>query len=214
MTEYHMYGVTLSNVQIGKIINAAKKHSSVNIRLKKDCLRGDHKLPLTQTQINRITKSKTGLDLTLSYAQIKHINTFISHLEEKHGGFLPLLSLIPLIVGALGAAGGVAGGVASAVSASNNAKAAAAAQVETDRHNREIEAQLKTGNGVVSDFVGKTPVFGRFLKPLLEKIGLGMGDCKKVMNGDCVCMGKGLYLKPYGGGLFIGPQGSGLFLRP
>src|SRR5271169_751454 len=214
MTEYHLYGLTLSNAQVSKIINAAKKHSSVKIRLVKDRLRGNHKLPLTQTQINRINKSKTGLDLTLSYVQIKHINTLISSLEKKQGGFLPLLSLIPIIVGALGAAGGVAGGVASAVSASNNAKAAAAAQAETERHNREIEAQLKTGNGIVSEVVGKVPVIGQFLKPLLEKIGLGLNDCNKIMNGGCVCTGKGLYLKPYGGGLFIGAQGSGLFSGP
>jgi hypothetical protein len=114
----------------------------------------------------------------------------------------------------------VAGGVASAVSASNNAKAAAAAQAETERHNRELEAQLKTGTGVISDLAGKTPLIGSFLQPFLQKIGLGINDCNKIMNGGCVCMkkfGKGLYLRPYGGGLFIGPQppqGSGLFLQP
>ena len=73
MTEYHLYGLTLSNAQVSKIIKAAKNHSSVKIRVVKDRLRGDHKLPLTQTQINRINKSKRGLDLTLSHDQIKHI---------------------------------------------------------------------------------------------------------------------------------------------
>jgi hypothetical protein len=228
MTEYHMHGLSLTENQVNKIINAAQKRTSVAIRLTNANLHGNVTLPLTQTQINRINKAKAGMILNLSFSQIKHIDTMVSKLQNEHkrkiGGFLPLLSLIPLIVGALGAAGGVAGGVASAVSAANNAKAAVAAQAETERHNREVEAQLKTGgptlstgSGVVSDFVGKTPLIGSFLKPLLEKLGLGVGDYNKIINGGCVCLkqfGKGLYLKPYGGGLFIGPQGSGLYLGP
>jgi len=217
MTEYKMHGLTLSDGQLHKIMSGAEKHAPVTIRLTNSNLHGNHKLPLTQTQINRINKTKTGMNLKLSYSQIKHIGGMASHFQEEHmkktGGFLPLLSLIPLVVGALGAAGGVAGGVASAVSAANNAKAAVAAQAETERHNREIEAQLKAGSGIVSDFVSKAPLIGSHLKLLLEKLGLGIRDCNKVFNGGCVCMkkfGNGLYLKPYGGGLFIGPQGSGI----
>ena len=41
--------------------------------------------------------------------------------DTKTGGILPLLSLIPLIAGAIGAAGGVAGGVAKSVEAANTA---------------------------------------------------------------------------------------------
>ncbi|HLX53059.1 MAG TPA: hypothetical protein VKR58_03930, partial [Aquella sp.] len=89
---------------------------------------------------------------------------------------------------------------------------------ETERHNREVEAQLKAGNGigngVVSNTVGKVPVIGSVLKPLLEKIGLGIEDQNKLMKGGCVKCGKGLYLKPYGAGLFLGPRGGGLFLGP
>jgi hypothetical protein len=209
MTDYHMYGLSLSKNQIQKIATAAKKPHEVTIRLSKNSLHGDHKLPLTQRQINRIKKSKTGIDLLLSVSQLQHL--------EKTGGFIPLLALLPAIFGGLGAAGGLAGGIASAVSSAKNAKAAAAAQAETERHNREVEAQLKAGSGVVSEFVAKVPVIGSFLKPLLEKIGLGIDDSNKVMNGGCVCLrhlGKGLYLKPYGGGLYIGPKGNGLFLGP
>jgi len=209
MTEYNMHGVALTKTQAHKIIRAAEKHDSVVIRLKHNQLQGNQKLPLTKTQImqiNRAQKANKGIDLKLSAAQLKHL--------EKAGGLLPLLTLLPLIFGGLGAAGGVAGGVASAVSAAKNAKAAAAAQTEIERHNREVEAQLKsgagleTGAGVVSNLVGNVPLIGSFLKPLLEKMGLGIKDCNKVMNGGCVCMkkfGKGLYLMPYGGGLFIGP---------
>ena len=235
MTEYLMHGLTLTKSQVKEIINAAKKHSSVEIRLSHSNLQGDHKLPLTKTQIaqiNKANKLNKGMDLKLSATQLKHM--------EKTGGLLPLAALLPLIFGGLGAAGGVAGGVASAVSAANNAKAAAAAQAETERHNREVEAQLKrggcvclgkglylrlygrglfigpqsSGSGVVSDFVGKAPLIGSFLKSLLQKVGLGINDYNKIMNGGCVCLGEGLYLRPYGGGLFIGAQGSGLFLGP
>ena len=215
MTEYHMYGLTVTKIQVKKIIDATKNHERVTIRLKKDRLDGKYELPLTQLQIMQINKAKKvnkGIDLKLSAAQLEHL--------EKTGGLIPLLALLPLIFGGLGAAGGVAGGVASAVSAANNAKAAAAAQAETERHNREVEAQLKTGTGIVSDLVGRTPLIGSFLKPVLQKIGLGIKDYNKIMKGGCVCLkkfGKGLYMRPYGGGLFIGPQpvqGSGLYLEP
>ena len=185
MTEYHLHGLNLTKNQVDKIKNASENHTSVVIRLTKDSLQGNHKLALTQTQILNINKAKKldkGIDLKLSPLQLKHL--------EKTGGMLPLLALLPLIFGGIGAAGGVAGGVASAVSAANNAKAAAAAQAETERHNREVEAQLKTGGGargrtgggVVSDFVGKAPLIGSYLKPLLLKMGLGIKDCNKIMN--------------------------------
>src|SRR5271157_3317947 len=123
MTKYHMYGLNLTKGQIEKIVLAAKQHREVKIRLSKNNLQGDHKLPLMQRQVNKIKKSKTGIDLELSVSQLRHL--------EKSGGFLPLLALLPAIFGGLGAAGGLAGGIASAVSAAKNAQAAAAAQAET-----------------------------------------------------------------------------------
>jgi DNA-binding XRE family transcriptional regulator len=203
MTEY--YGLSLTNGQIRKIIDAADKQSSVTIRLSKDNLRGSHKLPLTKRQINQIEKSKTGMNLTLSYAQIKHVNKMISDLQ-KRGGIIPLLTLIPIIASALAAAGGLSGGVAAAVSAANNAKAASAAQAELERHNRTVEDQLKSGSGTVSDYVAKVPVIGNFLKPLLQKFGMGLDEYNKIIKGGCVCLGKGLFLKPYGAGLYISPE--------
>jgi hypothetical protein len=94
------------------------------------------------------------------------------------------------------------------VSAAKNAKAADAAQAELERHNREVEKQMKDGSGLVGDFVGRAPVIGKYLKPLLEKLGLGVGDCNRVINGGCVKCGEGLYLRPYGAGLFLGPPPS------
>ena len=57
-----MYGLALSKNQIQKIATGAKKSHEVKIRLSKNSLHGDHKLPLTQRQINRIQKAKTGID--------------------------------------------------------------------------------------------------------------------------------------------------------
>lgn len=133
MVEYYVHGLSLTDGQLKKIISSAIKHESVTIRLLKNNCHGNHKLPLTKTQINQINNAKTGLNLKLSYAQIKHIDKIVQ--KEYNGGVIPLLALIPLVASALGAAGGVAGGVASAVSASNNAKAAATAQAELERHN-------------------------------------------------------------------------------
>ena len=203
-----MTGLCLTDGQIKKIINAANKRTSVTIRLSKKNLDGSHKFPLTQSQINRIDKARnasTGLNLKLAYAQIKHVKKMILQLK-KTGGVLPLLTLIPIIASALGAAGGIAGGISSAVSAANNVKAASAAQAETERHNREVEKQLKSGEGMFSEYAGKVPVIGDYLKPLLQKLGLGVSDYNKIVNGGCVKCGKGLYLKPFGAGLYLGPE--------
>jgi hypothetical protein len=207
MTNYSLHGLSLTDGQIQKIIRSANKHESVTIRLVPNNFTGNHKLPLTKTQIIKLNRAKTGVNLTLSYAQIKHINDIVSNIQKNYnGGFIPLLALIPIIASALGAVGGVAGGVASAVSASNNAKAAAAAQAELERHNREVESQLKAGSGVISDHVGKTPIIGDLLKPLIQKLGLGINNYNRIIKGGCVRCGEGLYLKPYGSGLYIGPK--------
>jgi len=207
-TKYEIFGVILWMAQIKKITTSGKNKRPVIIRLAYKNLHGDDFLLLTKTQIQKIEKSKTGLDLNLSYSQIKHFSEqFIDSQNEnkmKTGGFLPLLTLLPLIFGGLGAAGGLAGGVASAVSSANIAKAQNKAQIETERHNRELDSQLKQGNGVISDIVDKIPVVN-WLTPLLKKVGLGINECDRVMKGGCVCLGKGLYIGPSGDGLYIGP---------
>ena len=60
--------------------------------------------------------------------------------ERKEGGLLPLALLIPLITGAIAAAGGVTGGVATAV-------AKAKENSEQVRHNAEMERLAKQGTG-------------------------------------------------------------------
>jgi len=125
MTEYIQHGVNLSSGQAHKIYTALKNNEGVTIKLSKSDLNGKYKLALTKSQINRISNCNTGLQLKLSAAQLKHM--------EHTGGFLPLLTLIPLIAGAVGAAGTLTGGLASVVSAAKS-------NAEQARHNRAIEA--------------------------------------------------------------------------
>ena len=58
MTEYQEYGVNLTIEQIKKIKSAYDKGTNATIRISKESLRGDHKLPLTKTQINRFKKAQ------------------------------------------------------------------------------------------------------------------------------------------------------------
>jgi hypothetical protein len=196
MGVYYKHGVNLSEGQMSKISTACKKKEAISIRLSNEDLQGSFELPLTQTQINRIKKADAedgGVQLNLSAAQLKY--------REKTGGFLPL---IPLIAGILGGVGGLTGGIASAVSAAKS-------NAEQRRHNEVIEDQLKSGNGIISDVVGKVPVIGNFLQPLLQKFGLGTKDINKIMKGKCLCK-DGILCKQIGNGLYLEPEGSGLFL--
>ena len=93
------------------------------------------------------------------------------------------------------------------------------------RHNREIESQLKNGangagvsngagvgNGIVSDAASKIPVVGPFIVPILKRLGLGLADINTITKGGCVNC-NGICLKTVGGGLFIeGAVGKGLNL--
>lgn len=189
-TEYHNYGLTLTKNQINKLERALKLDCETTLRISNKNLTGNMQIPLTETQINKIKKSKTGVQLKLSKSQL--------HYMEKTGGFLPLLALIPLIAGALGAAGGVAGGVASAV---NSTKQAA----EQVRHHKEMENILKSGSGIISNAIEPIPIVGKTLSNALKKIGLG--GCVKELKG--VKWGEGIYLERKGSGLFLGRQGGG-----
>jgi len=91
----------------------------------------------------------------------------------KRGGLLPILPFLPLIFGALGAAGAVTGGVATAVKAANDKKAADKQLEEQKRHN----AKLESGSGM-------------YLNPKT-------GGCIK-KNSKKKRAGLGMYLAPYG----------------
>ena len=137
MTRYTSYGLDLSENQLEKIINASKADKGTTIKLANTttAAEGPHKFLLTPTQIEKIKNNNGSLNLKLSAVQLREM--------EKSGGFLPLLALLPLIFGGIGAASGIAGGVASAVSSVKNVKTAAAALEEQIRHNKQVEEELK-----------------------------------------------------------------------
>ena len=200
MVVYYKQGVNLSEGQKSKIASAYKSGVNISIRLSKKDLQGYDILALTKTQLNKINKVSAcigsadinGVQLNLSVSQLKYM--------VKTGGILPLLTLIPLIAGAVGAAGGLTGGITSAVSAAKS-------NAEQRRHNETIENQFKsgtgdegqTGGGVVSDFVGKASLIGNIFQPISEKIGLGIKDCNKIYSGGCVYITK-LRYKQIGSG--------------
>ena len=98
-SRYISHGLNLTEGQLEKIIRASQNQESVVVRISKDNLNGNvHKIPLTNTQVKRIARAKNGFNLTLSSTQLKYL--------KKSGGLLPLLALLPLIFGELGAAGG------------------------------------------------------------------------------------------------------------
>ena len=180
MTQYINHGVTLTPGQAAKIKHAHDHGTEAVIRLSKDHLTGSIKLPLTATQVNKLQNAKSGVELRLTKTQLKHM--------EKTGGFLPLLGLLPAI---LGAAGGLAGGITSAVNSSRQAS-------EQARHNREMEKLVKEGGGDPKSVTGKT------LSNTLNKYGLG-GNTKGLKG---VVWGNGLYLEREGSGLFLDKKKS------
>ena len=211
MTRYTSYGLDLSEKKKKKIINASKADKGTTVKLANTATaEGPHKFVLTPSQIEKIKNNNTNgsLTLKLSAVQLREM--------EKSGGFLPLLALLPLIFGGIGAASGIAGGVASAVSSVKNVKTAAAALEEQIRHNKQVEEELKAGSGIISDRIENVP-FIKKIVPYLRKIGLGVSTCKKIMDGETACTKSALYIKQIGSGIFLGPSenfGGGLYLSP
>ena len=66
------------------------------------------------------------------------------------------------------------------------------------RHNREIESQLKSGasagnisgvgvgSGIISDAASRIPVVGPFIVPIMKRLGLGLADINTITKGGCV----------------------------
>lgn len=186
MTIYTKFGVTLSEGQIKKIKRAIDRDTDVTILILKKNLLGNNFLPLTPTQINKIKKASSGVELCLSKAQLKYM--------KKKGGFLPLL--LAAIPAAIGAIGGLAGGISSAVNSTRQTN-------EQKRHNQELE-NIAKGSGLPSDLVAPIPIIGKVLSNQLKKFGLG--GCVKNLKG--ASWGNGLYLEREGNGLFLARQGE------
>ena len=135
MTDYQEFGITLTDLQKKNLASSIIKKQPVTLRLSKNQLQGNDKLLLTKRQANRIVKHQKngkGCDIKFSSAQLKHM--------AKHGAALPLLALLPALLGGLG---GLSGGIAAAVNSAKQTN-------EMHRHNKEMEniANKATGTGL------------------------------------------------------------------
>ena len=178
VAKYTSYGVTLTAGQIKKIKTAHDTRLGVTIKILKRNLKGNDKIYLTESQINKIKHAVSGVQLKLSKSQLDYM--------EKVGGFLPLLAAIPAIIGAIG---GLAGGVASAVNSSRQTN-------EQKRHNEELEKIARGGS--LKPILTKLGIG----KPESNKIV--KGQCINCSEFLMKKIGNGLYLEPQGRGLLLG----------
>ena len=180
---YAIHKFNLTQSQINHLEKALVNNKPTTLTITVKNLNGSHPLPVTEAEMKHISNclgdrtSVAVIKISLSKKKLQFIKDNASGHE---GGFLPLLSLIPLIAGGIGAAGGVASGIASAVQAANTNKNEKAKLVEQERHNREVESNLKSGEGLDTIGVTDCPNCGCTLKVKAKE-------------------GKGLYLKPYSG---------------
>lgn len=149
--QYFEHELALSQYQLKQLADAIEKRKKVTLRLSIDQLlvlpvsnfdQSDYtklKVLLTQTQIGRINKhvrENRGIEIDFSLNQLREMS--------KSGGVLPLLTLLPLIFGGLGAAGAVAGTVGDQVHKKLQ-------RDEAERHNKAVEAEARkaaTGSGL------------------------------------------------------------------
>ena len=142
----------------------------------------------------------------LAAKRIYNNHKLLQEEKAKHGGILPLLALLPLIFGGLGAAGAVAGGVATAVGKANEKRAqdeAAIRDANFKQQQLDLMKQSAQGSGITDDvktfFDGIIPSVKSTVENSFRKIG-------KYFNITEKKDGEGLYLE-------IRPNiGSGIFL--
>lgn len=171
---YHQTKFSLTKSQLEKIASAVHTNDEMTLRLSKSNFNQQgYNLPLTRTQINKLNDGNVH-DLKFSSAQIKYINSKIKkHSDVKNGGFLPLAALIPIVATVLGGLGSVAGTIASTVQKGQ-------ANSEIERHNRELEKQLKSGTGydkIIKQYnklAGKGHSQNEIISSLGNKFGSGV----------------------------------------
>src|SRR3977135_709699 len=105
---YQSHKFMLTQNQLKKVKKALEEDRPISLTIPEKNFNGEHPLPLTNTEMEKIHDGEGLLKVSLSKKKLEHIR------ENKEGGFLPLLSLIRMILGGLGAAGGIAAGVGGA----------------------------------------------------------------------------------------------------
>ena len=77
-------GLNITIDQFKKILTAGKQDKSIKIGILKENLNGDQKLLLTKTQINKLSKATSSLDLSSSHFQLKKIFQKFVKLHDEH----------------------------------------------------------------------------------------------------------------------------------
>lgn len=154
-----------------------------------------------EAKLNRIIQDGKPKTVTHNKKSVYLSKPKLTHLQQKQreheGGFLPLLTLLPLIFGGLAAAGGVATGVSSAVKTANEKATADAEFEELKRHNKALEEKVGSalflnpyveGRGIkdiIKDFAEKTNLKEegkRLLKKTLKNLSSSI-DVKELEGG-------------------------------
>ena len=153
-----------------------------------------------------------GKKIYISKKIIKKVKENEINEDIKKGGLLPLAALLPIIFGALGAAGGVAGGVANVVQSAKTSqkddaqKKLAEEQLNILKKENEVKKEKKIeseGSGIFLN-----PYEGRGLSDFLRNI-LKNSNIKKPEKTELKNTFKNLKH-----GVEIKKSGSGLFLNP
>jgi hypothetical protein len=129
---YYQHHFKLSENQLNNVIHAIKNTESIALRLNKDNYEnGNIVLPLTKTDAMKVINKK-AFTYDLNKAKLKVLT-----LEEKEGGFLPLI--LPAVGALLGLGTLITTGVKTVI----DSKAKNAELEEQKRHNEEIEKAAK-----------------------------------------------------------------------
>src|SRR5277367_4866886 len=187
---YTIHKFMLTNSQLKKIKHALDEDKNISLKILDKNFHGEHSLPVTETEMKHVHNGEGYVNISLSKKKLQHIR------DQKEGGILPLLSLIPLILGGIGTATAIAGGAAGIAQAVNSKKLEESKLEEQARHNREVENNLKSGSGMKESM--KRESF-----PLRSNKNIvGCTDCPACGSGLLLKYkhnGKGLYLKPFSG---------------
>src|SRR6266853_6982791 len=126
---YHVHKFMLTNNQLKKVKKALDDDRKCMLNIPDNHFNVDHPLPLTDAELKDVYDGDGYATVSLSKKKLQHIR------DNKEGGFLPLLALLPAILGGVAAAGSIAGGAAGIAKAVNDKKLNDATLEEQRRHN-------------------------------------------------------------------------------
>src|SRR6266853_1839732 len=170
---YQVHKFMLTNNQLKKVKKALDDDKKCILTIPDNHFTGEHRLPLTDAELKHVHDGDGYATIYLSKKKLQHIR------DNKEGGFLPLLSLIPMILGGIGAAGAVAEGAAGIAKAVNDKKLNDATLEEQKRHNQSVESKLGSGLQDAMNRESSPLRYNNNNKSVLygNKGTLGVGEC-------------------------------------